>query len=100
MKEPQQEQAIVDELVRVEVFVLDDLAMGADTAYSRQVLQEILDGRDFLDRAGLLITSKYSLAGLAAKLNDDSIPSRLAGMCSLVEIRGPDVRLTICRGDQ
>jgi DNA replication protein DnaC len=94
MKDPEQEQTAIDELVRVELLVLDDLGSGSDTAYIRQILQEILDGRDFRDRGGLVITSKYSLSGLAQKLNDDTIPSRLAGMCRVVELKGPDHRLT------
>lgn len=97
MKDPASEQAAIDDLARADVLVLDDLGTGSDTAFSRQVLQEILDARDFADRAGLVITSPYSLDDLAGKLAGDSIPSRVAGMCSVVEIRGPDVRLTMRR---
>ena len=93
MKDPQQEQAGIDELALVEVLVLDDLGVGPDTAFSRQILQEFLDARDFRDRAGLVITSKYSLADLAAKLNEDTIPSRIAGMCQVVEVGGIDHRI-------
>jgi len=93
MKDPDQEQVAIDGLARVEVFVLDDLGTGPDTAYSRQVLQEILDGRNFKDRAGLVVTSQYSLGHLANKMNDDTISSRLAGSCSVLQIRGPDGRL-------
>jgi DNA replication protein DnaC len=95
MKEPAGEQAAIDELARADVLVLDDLGTGSDTAFSRQVLQEILDARDFSDRAGLVVTSPYSLDDLANKLAADAIPSRLAGMCSVVEIRGADIRLTM-----
>ena len=91
MKDPLQEQAAVDDFVSVEVLVLDDL--GDDTPFSRQLLQEILDFRDFHYRAGLVVTSKYSLDDLATKLADDTIPSRLAGMCQVVEIQGIDHRL-------
>jgi DNA replication protein DnaC len=92
MKDPNQEQATIDELARAEVLVLDDVGVGSDTAFSRQLLQEILDARDFNDRAGLVVTSKYSLDDLAAKLADDTIPSRLAGMCQVISIRGDDRR--------
>jgi len=91
MKDPEQEQTAVDDLVGADVLVLDDL--GTETAYARQILQEILDGRNFRERAGLVITSKYSLDELAAKPVDDAIPSRLAGMCQVVEIKGVDRRL-------
>lgn len=93
MKEPAQEQAALDELVSAQVLVLDDLGSGPDTPFSRQLLQEILDRRNFSDAGGLLVTSKYSLDQLAAKLLDDSIPSRLGGMCQVVEVRGLDRRL-------
>ncbi len=92
MKDPAQEQAAIDELVCAEVLVLDDLGMGADSAFSRQILQEILDRRNFNEVGGLLINSKYSLDELAAKLADDSIPSRLAGMCQVIEVKGEDRR--------
>jgi len=93
MKEPASEQAAVDEFSSAEVLVLDDLGTGPDTAFTRQILQEILDARDFNDRGGLVVTSRYSLNGLAAKFNDDAIPSRLAGLCRVLEIRGSDQRL-------
>jgi DNA replication protein DnaC len=93
MKEPEKEQAAIDEFVRADMLVLDDLGGGPDTAFSRHVLQEILDGRSFHDQAGLVVTSKYSLDGLAAKLLDDSLPSRLAGMCQVIEVEGIDHRL-------
>ena len=93
MKDPDQEQAIIDGFVNTEFLVLDDLGTGADTLFSRQIIQEILDGRDSSDRAGLVITSKYSLDALAAKFGDDTISSRLAGMCRVVEVTGNDHRL-------
>jgi DNA replication protein DnaC len=93
MRDPRQEQETIDGFVRVEVLILDDLGIGNDTAYARQILQEILDARDFQDRGGLVITGKYSLSGLAQTWNEDTIPSRLAGMCQIVEIKGVDGRL-------
>lgn len=94
MRDPQDEQDAIDRFVRAEVLVLDDLGIGTDTPYARQILQEILDARDFRDRAGLVVTSPYSLEALAGKLNEDTIPSRLAGMCRVVEVSGADNRLT------
>jgi len=92
MKDPDKEQTAIDELVRANVLILDDLG-SADTAFGRHMVQEILDRRDFSDRGGLVVTGKYLLDELAAKLGDDSIPSRVAGMCRCVEIRGEDYRL-------
>lgn len=93
MKEPREEQELIDRFSTTDVLLLDDLGVGNETLYARQILQEILDARDFSNRHGLLITSKYSLDGLANKLNDDTIPSRLAGACSVIEIAGNDRRL-------
>jgi DNA replication protein DnaC len=97
MKDPEREQLAIDEFVRAEALVLDDMGMGNETPFSRQVFQEILDGRNFTDRAGLVVTSKYSLSTLAEKLNDDTIASRLAGMCQVVQIQGADHRLSAPR---
>jgi DNA replication protein DnaC len=94
MKEPEQEQAAIDEFASADVLVLDDLGAGADTAFSRQLLQEILDVRIAHDRNGLLVTSKFSLDQLASKFGDDSIPSRLSGLCQIIAISGVDRRLT------
>jgi DNA replication protein DnaC len=93
MKEPETEQAVINGFAEVDVLVLDDLGMN-DTTYSQQILQEILDARDYADRAGLVVASNYSLGGLADKLQGDIIPSRLAGLCQVVEITGVDRRLT------
>jgi len=93
MKDIGQEQAILDDWIKAEFLVIDDFGTGSDTAFGRQIFQEILDGRDFTDRAGLVVTSKYSLSHLAQKLGDDAIPSRLAGLCRLTEITGEDGRL-------
>lgn len=100
MQAPDQEQQAIDQLVNADVLVLDDLGIGHNTAYSRQLFQEVLDGRDFADRTGLVVTSQYSLGDLADRLMDDTIPSRLAGMCQVFEIRGEDHRLRPCgRGE-
>ena len=98
MRDPRQEQSAIDQYSDAQVFVLDDLGSGPDGAFSRQILQEILDARDFADRAGLVVTGKHSLDGLAQKLADDSIPSRLAGACQVIEVGGADGRLTKRKG--
>lgn len=92
-KDPDQEQAAIDEFARIEVFVLDELGIGNDTAFARQVFQEILDARDLNYRAGLVLTTKYSPDELARKLGEDTIPSRLAGMCRVIKMEGADRRL-------
>jgi hypothetical protein len=71
---------------------LDDFGRSNDTPYARLVLQEILDARDFRDRGGLVVTSRYSPGAVACRLNDDTIPARLAAMCRVVEVKGSDHR--------
>jgi DNA replication protein DnaC len=93
MRDPEKEQATINEFAETEVLVLDDVGAGSDTAFTRQILQEILDVRAFHDRAGLVATSRYSLDQLSTKFGDDSIPSRIAGMCRLIEVKGNDRRL-------
>jgi DNA replication protein DnaC len=92
MKPPEEEQSMLENFATVEVLMLDDLGLGGDTAYGRQVIQEILDARDHRNRTGLIVTSQYSPARLAVRMNDNSIPSRLTGMCKVIEIRGVDRR--------
>lgn len=87
------EQGSIDEWVGKEVLVLDAVGSGPQTAYSRQLLLDILDGRDFADRHGLIVTSALSLDDLAALLQDDAIPSRIAEQCGIIEIRESDHRL-------
>lgn len=86
MKPPEEEQRGIDHFVQVAVLVLDDLGLGQDTAYARQVMQEVLDGRDFSDRAGLVIASRCSLRALAARFGDDAISQRLGRMCRAIEM--------------
>jgi DNA replication protein DnaC len=93
LKGPEHEQEAIQELVDSDVLVMDALGIGVQTTYSRQLLQEILDSRHFADRAGLIVTSPYSLDALARQMDNDSIPSRLGGMCRVVGLRGRDHRL-------
>jgi len=95
MKDPDQEQASIDHFIGADVLLLDDLGAGTETTFGRQVLQEILDARNYRDQAGLIVTSAYSLDALAQKMGHDAIASRLAGMCQIVEIRGTDYRLKL-----
>lgn len=99
MKAPEEEQRVIDRFILADLVVLDDLGAGSESAYTRQTLQEILDGRHYRDAGGLVITSQCSLSALTVRLHDCSIPSRLAGMCQVIEIRGPDRRCSSRRSD-
>jgi DNA replication protein DnaC len=92
-KDPDEEQKSIDSFSKFSVFVLDELGIGNDTAFARQVFQEILDSRNLNYRAGLILTTKYSPDELARKLGEDTVPSRLAGMCKVIKIEGNDHRI-------
>ena len=93
-RDPDEEQQAINRFISADVFVLDDLGIGHETAYARQIFQEILDGRDNNYRAGLIVTSRYSLDDLALKLGEDTIPSRLGGTCRVIQVSGIDHRLS------
>jgi len=97
-KDADEEQQAIERFIREDVLVLDDLGIGNDTPFGRQILQEILDGRDYRSRAGLVITSKFSLDDLARKFDDDTVSSRIAGMCHVVKVDGRDRRLSVSTG--
>lgn len=93
VKEADLQEARIKELARVDVLVIDELGLGKETEFARQILQEILDMRELNRKCGLVITGNYSLEEYATKLGEDPIPSRLAGMCNVVLIGGDDMRL-------
>ena len=88
------EKAAINEWVSVNVLILDHLEPDLDVS-SRQLLQEILDRRDFEGRTGLMVTSVHSPQALAEKMGHDAIASRLAGMCDVVKVEGPDFRINL-----
>lgn len=93
LKDGAEEQAAIDKYIKVPVLVIDDLGVDKRTDFSFSTLYEIIDGRDMARRNGMIITSNLSLNGLAERLGDDRIASRIAGMCRVVEIVGKDYRI-------
>jgi DNA replication protein DnaC len=73
--------------------VIDDLGVEKITEFAATTLYEIFDRRWMADCGGLIVTSNCGLNGLAAKIGDDRIISRIAGMCKVVKIEGRDGRL-------
>lgn len=97
MKEPDEENQILQKYIQADIFILDDLGIGKTSEFGLQILYEIIDGRDKNNKTGLVITSNLSLADLSLKLQDDRLSSRLAGMCKILFLEGNDYRLK--RGD-
>jgi DNA replication protein DnaC len=93
MKPPEEEQRTVERFIRVSVLVLDDMGVGTETTYARQALQEILDGRDFDERGGLVVTSQHPPEVIARRMGNRAIASRLLGLCDVIELRGADRRV-------
>jgi len=92
-KDADDEQRAVDYFVRLNVLILDDFGVGHDTPFARMILQEVIDSRDYQLRGGLVITSKFDLDALAERLGDDTVASRIAMMCRVFRIEGPDGRI-------
>lgn len=83
--------AAMDRLLDPKVLALDDIGASQGTDYARRTLQIILDGR--LDRGHRTVfTSNLSVDDLASFMEDDRLPSRIAGCCRIVEIGGVDQR--------
>ncbi len=91
--EAEEQEARIKKCVSDGVFVLDDIGIGNTTDFALQALYEIVDGRWMNESKGLIITANISLDELAKKLQDDRLPSRLAGMCEVIELKGRDRRL-------
>lgn len=88
----EQEKRIL-KLIRDPMLVIDDLGIGNITDFSLQIFYDIIDGRWMNESNGLIITANLSLDDLAKKLDDDRLPSRIGGMCDVVELKGKDRRI-------
>ena len=93
MREPDEHEKILKVYAKADVFVLDDLGVGKATEFAIENFYDLVDMRDMARRHGLVVTSNLSLDQLAEKMGDDRLPSRLAGMCRVIHIEGPDGRL-------
>lgn len=84
---------LIAELADVPVLALDDVGANSGTDFSRRMLQVLIDARS--DRANRTIwTSNLDTEELAEFLGDVRVSSRIAGSCRIVELGGPDQRLT------
>lgn len=95
MKEPDIQEKIIKRWVTADLFVLDDLGIGKTSDFSASIFYDIVDARFMAKRHGLVVTSNLSLDAMAKNLDDDRLPSRIAGLCkgNIIEVKGPDGRL-------
>ena len=93
-KEADEEKILLKRFSEFDVLVIDDIGVGRATEFSNQILYEILDLRINNYKNGLILTSNLPLEDFAAKVGDDRLPSRIAGMCKVIKIGGKDHRLS------
>lgn len=82
----------VDRLMKYEgVIILDDMGVEKATDFVVEALYLLVNYR-YNNHFPMIITSNYSLDGLADRLGD-RIPSRIAEMCNVFPLQGVDRRL-------
>jgi len=86
------EKSIIDKYTDRSFLVMDDLGAEKTTEWSMQILYIIVDRR-YREEKRTIITSNLTLDELAERL-DDRVASRIAGMCILVSMAGPDRRIS------
>ena len=74
----------------VPLLVLDDIGVRALSEWGHDFLLAAVDDR-YSESCTTIVTSNLDLAGLARVL-EERISSRLAGMCRVVEVGGEDMR--------
>ena len=90
------EKEIIDQYADSDFLILDDLGAEKTSQYSLQTLYTLLDRR-YREERRTVITSDLGLDALAAKL-DDRIASRIAGLCRVLTLKGPDKRVSNISG--
>lgn len=86
----EKESKVIGNLIECPAIVIDDLGVEKPTEWLTVLLFEIVDGRYQSMRGGLIITANVGLDGLAQRLGDDRISSRLAQMCKRFSFAGVD----------
>lgn len=94
-KEKESPYELLQELSGKPNLFLDDLGAEKLTDFAKQSIYFLLNEREQWGKR-TFITSNYSLDDLD-KLFDARISSRIAGMCKVVELTGPDRRLNTKR---
>lgn len=85
------EQVTLDHFRDLDWLCLDDFGPEKTTDYASQMLYMIINYR-YENMKSTVITSNLTLDQLSAKLEDDRMPSRIMGMCSMMHVAGDDQR--------
>ncbi len=88
---PVSEKDVIMKYADVGLLILDDLGAEASKDWSHQILYLIIDRR-YGEMKKTVITSNLSIQEVSTDL-DDRIASRIAGMCEIITLQGPDRRL-------
>lgn len=81
-----EEEAMIQRFAREPILIIDDLGVTNITDFGYGCLWEIIDRRILNYRNGLVVTGNLDLETLAAKMGDDRITSRLAGICKVARL--------------
>ena len=85
------ETNLITKLANCPLLVIDDLGTEKVTDWVQQIIYKIIDDRNLLEKP-TVITSNYSLEGLAPKIGE-KITSRMIEMCQLIHMQGEDFRV-------
>ena len=85
------EDQILDEMIQVNFLLLDDFGAEKENAWARQIMHLIISERYEWMRT-TFFTSNLDLNELTEKLGDDRIPSRIRGMCEIIQSGDKDLR--------
>ena len=93
VEDRQEEQSIVDFYSNASWLCLDDLGAEKTSDWVQQVLYLIINER-YENMRTTVFTSNMCLNGLASKMEDERLSSRITGMCEgrIWEIKGKDRR--------
>jgi DNA replication protein DnaC len=89
-KSPELVETIIKSTAAERFLVIDDLA--TDIRWGLGGILEVIAQRELDGMTGLIITSNLGLQELGEKMGDDRLSSRLAVMCKILELTGPDRR--------
>lgn len=84
------EYSVIEKCTRPRYAVLDDLGAGQITSYGQSVIHQVINTR-IQNRLPTIITSNLSIEQVERKLGE-RIASRIAGMCEILKMGGPDMR--------
>jgi DNA replication protein DnaC len=84
--------SLIEDLLKTDALLIDDFAACRLTENARDVLSFMVAKIYSHKESGVIITTNFSLEEIAEEV-DDRTASRIAEMCEIVKLDGPDRRL-------